>query len=298
VREWAVGRWPWAAWVRLDVPIPTAAIPPRPSALCSLSPPQVVHEPDDGGGGGQEGHQAPNGAGCGQEPQRGFGHDAEGAFGADEEIDEVHVGIDEVAGRVFARRAAQGRERAGDGAEGETQALGPIAAAAEVEDFAGSQGDAQAEHVVAGGAVQEREGAGRVAGDHAADGGGGLGGVGGEIEMRRDGGADGGERGAGLDDEGFARDLDPVHVGQIEDESTFGHGPAGHAGAGALGRDGSMRGAGFGEGRADVGFGAGESDAVGAADAAGFVAQVVRVGRLERFTHGGQYSLLRVWSHG
>ena len=116
--------------------------------------------------------------------------------------------------------------------------------------------------------------------------------------MRRDGRADGGERGAGLDDEGFARDLDSVHVRQIEDESAFGYGPAGHAGAGALDGDGEVAGAGFGEGVEDVGFGAGEGDAVGAAGAAGFVAEEIGVGGLERFTHGGQYSLRRPRAHG
>ena len=45
-------------------------------------------------------------------------------------------------------------------------------------------------------------------------------------------------------------------------------------------------------------FGSRERDAFGAAGAAGFVAQVVGVGGLERFDHGGQYSLLRGGPHG
>ena len=89
-----------------------------------------------------------------------------------------------------------------------------------------------------------------------------------------------------------------VQMGQVEDESALGDGPAGDAGAGALRGDGHLLGAGFGEGGEDVGLGAGERDAVGASGAAGFVAQVVGMGGLERFDHGGQYSLLRGGSHG
>ena len=177
--------------------------------------------------------------------------------------------------------------------------MGFVASAAEIDDVAVGERDAQAEDVVAGGPVEEREGAGGVAGDHAADGGGGFGGIGREVETGRDGGADGGEGRAGLDAQlAVFGGEDPAHVGEIEDEAAFGDGPAGHAGAGALGRDGQLLFAGFGEGGEHLGLGAGERDAVGAADAPGLVAQVVGVGGLERFTHAGQYSLPRLPAHG
>ena len=255
---------------------------------------EMVHVGDNGGGAGQVGHEAPHGAGGGQEAQGGFGHHAEGAFGADEEVDEVHVGIDEVAGGVLDGGAAQGREFAGEGAEGEAPAAGFVAAAAEIEEVARGQGDAEAEDVVAGGPVEVGEGAGGVAGDHAADGGGGFGGIGGEVEAGRHGGADGGQGGAGLHAHfGRGHGENPVHAGKIEDQAALGDGAPGDAGAGALHGERLAGGAGGGQRGDDLGLGAGEGDARGGAGAARLVAQAVGGDGLKRFDHGGQYSLLR-----
>jgi hypothetical protein len=91
----------------------------------------------------------------------------------------------------------------------------------------------------------------------------------------------------------------PVHVGEVEDEAALGDGAAGDAGARALDGDGhALGGAGLGERGEDLFLGAGEGDAVGAAGAPGFVAQVVGLDLLERFDHAGQYNLLRGEPHG
>lgn len=130
------------------------------------------------GGAGQEGHQPPNGGGRGEQAQRDFGDDSEGAFRADEEVQQIHVGLDEVTGGVFDGGAGEGGQGAGDRAEREICAAGLVAPAAQLQAFAVGEHYAEGGDVVAGGAVEEGIRAGCVAGDHAADGGGCFRGVG------------------------------------------------------------------------------------------------------------------------
>ena len=139
--------------------------------------------------------------------------------------------------------------------------------------------------MVARGAMEKGERAGRVAGNHAADAGGGFGGIGREEIAGGRGGADGVEGGARLNAQRVAGSLDGGQARQIQDEPTLRNGAAGYAGARALDSDGPAVGAGFGQGGQYVLFAAGKDDLFGVAGAARFVAQIIAMTGLKRFTH-------------
>ena len=271
---------------------------PRTSGLWPLFGPQGVDKTNNPGGVRQKSHEAPDGCGGGEEAHRGFGDDAERAFRADEQVQQVHVGFDVVSGGVFDGRAGQDRQFAGEGTEPETVSGSPVAAAAQVEEFTPDRGHAQPGDMVARRTVKKRQGAGRIAGNHAADAGGGFGGVGGEEMTGRDGGADGGEGGAGLDNQRVAVRPDGLHLRQIQDQPAVRNGPAGDAGARALHRHRHPGRAGFGQNSPNIFLRAGEGQEVRGPGAPGLVTQVFRPVGLERFDHGGQYNLPRPCAHG
>jgi len=63
-----------------------------------------------------------------------------------------------------------------------------------------------------------------------------------------------------------------AHVREVQNESTFGDGSTGDTGASALCGDGHSLRTGLGEGRENLGLGAGECDAIRSTHAAGFIA--------------------------
>ena len=215
---------------------------------------EVVHHFDGGGQHASGDHAANGGAGfvgageCGEERLHGFGAlddaenhfcgDAESAFGADENAEEI------VAGRV---------ERF----------------SAEVDERAIGENDFEAEDVRGGESVFEAMRAAGIFGDVAADAARGLRrGIGGvEIALREDAGGDVEIDDAGLDDDAGVGEIDfedAVHAREADDDAVFdGERAAAEAGAGAAGDEGSFFAMAEAENGLDFGGGVGEEDGLG-----------------------------------
>ena len=119
----------------------------------------------------REAHRRP----CLQHPQRHRGDHAEGAFGSDEEIDQIHRRRGEIAGGAFRhirhpiRRHRNPRRPVGQHDVEEPVAAGRRLSALDVEHLAVGQHDGQRPHPLARRSVLERGGACCVGGNDAAD---------------------------------------------------------------------------------------------------------------------------------